>query len=103
MSRYIDADLLLSNLIETAKGLPVEDRPPYLFCALLIDEEGKHSANVEEIVFCKDCVKHNIGRYDDNYNISDTCPLTTIRGKAQGHEFDYQYCSYGKRKGGETE
>ena len=47
-----------------------------------------------DIVRCKDCRKHNIST-DAERNI---CPLTWFRGKAQGHEFDYQFCVYGERK-----
>lgn len=50
-----------------------------------------------EIIYCKDCVKHNIGVDDTPYK-SYVCPLVKFRGKAQGHEFDYQYCAYGARK-----
>lgn len=50
-----------------------------------------------EIIYCKDCVKHNIGVDDTPYK-SYVCPLVKFRGKAQGHEFDYQYCIYGARK-----
>lgn len=41
-----------------------------------------------EVIWCKDCRKHN----------SEECPLVAYRGKAQGHEFDYQYCVFGERK-----
>lgn len=30
--------------------------------------------------------------------IKDCCPLVEIRGMAQGHEFDYQYCVYAERR-----
>lgn len=55
-----------------------------------------------EIILCKDCVKHNKGhgRYLDGtvIGIKDCCPLVEIRGIAQGHEFDYQYCAYAERR-----
>lgn len=55
-----------------------------------------------EIIYCKDCVKHNKGHgyYLDGtiIGIKDCCPLVEIRGMAQGHEFDYQYCAYAERK-----
>lgn len=50
-----------------------------------------------EIIYCKECVKHNIGDDDTPYK-SYVCPLVKFRGKAQGHEFDYQYCVYGVKK-----
>lgn len=55
-----------------------------------------------EIIYCKDCVKHNKGHgyyYDGTViGIKDCCPLVEIRGRAQGHEFDYQFCAYAERK-----
>lgn len=58
-------------------------------------------------VYCKDCIKHNKGLGD--YKVSESgevrflckdeaCPLVDFRGKAQGHEFDYQFCCYGRRR-----
>ena len=49
-----------------------------------------------EVIFCKDCTKHNKS-YGDNGTI-DSCPLVLYRGKAQGHEFDYQYCAFAERR-----
>ena len=49
-----------------------------------------------ELIRCKDCVKHNKS-YGDNGTI-DSCPLVLYRGKAQGHEFDYQYCAFAERR-----
>lgn len=55
-----------------------------------------------EIIHCKDCRKHNIeiGDYEELPDgkrrwlwKADSCPLIAYRGKAKGHEFDYQYCS----------
>ena len=58
-----------------------------------------------EIIYCKDCAKHNIGSYEVHPDGSSTwtwkdsaCPLVSWRGKAQGHEYDYQYCVYAGRK-----
>lgn len=51
-----------------------------------------------EIVRCKDCVKHNKAISNTPYK-EYVCPLVKFRGKAHGHEFDYQYCAYGKRNG----
>ena len=54
-----------------------------------------------EIIYCKDCRKHNkkIG-FDENFHTvwKDACPLVSWRGKAQGYEFDYQFCAYAKRR-----
>ena len=59
-----------------------------------------------EIIYCKDCRKYNIGIGDFEeteqgrhwYWKDEACPLVSYRGKAQGHEFDYQYCIFGKRR-----
>ena len=55
-----------------------------------------------EVVFCKDCRKHNakVG-FDENFHTvwkEDACPLVDWRGKAKEHEFDYQYCAFAERK-----
>ena len=60
-----------------------------------------------KIIYCKDCRKHNkrIGDYveksDGTYDWiwkDKACPIAEFRGKAQGHEFDYQFCAYGERR-----
>ena len=60
-----------------------------------------------EIIYCKDCVKHNkgLGNYEVHPDGSTTwiwkdsaCPLVSWRDKAQGHEFDYQFCAYAERR-----
>lgn len=48
-----------------------------------------------EIIFCKDCEKHN-KRFDE-YPADEACPLTVWR-VAQEHEFDYQFCAYAERR-----
>lgn len=58
--------------------------------------ELKERRKAPEIIFCKDCAKHNKS-YGDNGAI-DSCPLVLYRGKAQGHEFDYQYCAFAERR-----
>ena len=60
-----------------------------------------------EIIMCKDCVKHNKGHGyylgGTVIGIKDCCPLVEIRGMAQGHEFDYQYCAYAERRTDEAD
>lgn len=60
-----------------------------------------------EIIYCKDCVKHNkgLGNYEVHPDGSTTwiwkdsaCPLVSWRDKAHGHEFDYQFCAYAERR-----
>lgn len=62
--------------------------------------------DVEPVVYCKDCIKHNIDTGDFKEEKAgkntffwkdEACPFIPYRGKAQEHEFDYQYCVYGKR------
>ncbi len=59
------------------------------------------------IIYCKDCVKYNrrIGDFKEMPNGEiiwcwkyNACPLAEFRGKAQGHEFDYQFCVYAERR-----
>ena len=67
-----------------------------------IEKITKLPSAQQEIIYCKDCLKHNkgYGYYIDGTvtGIKDCCPLVAIRGMAQGHEFDYQYCAYAERK-----
>lgn len=67
------------------------------------------TVDVPDVVYCKDCQKHNkdVGDFEmlpDGKRSwiwkDQACPLVSWRGKAQGHEFDYQYCVYGVRKDG---
>ena len=55
-----------------------------------------------EIVYCKDCRKHNVRvGFDENFHTvwkEDACPLVDWRGKAKEHEFDYQYCAFAERR-----
>lgn len=55
--------------------------------------------SAETVRYCKDCVRHNVSVQDwyDNHELK-VCPLVEHRGKAQGHEFDYQFCVYADRK-----
>ena len=70
---------------------------------VLIDLLEKENRRLREmVVYCTDCTKHNkkIG-FDENFHTvwkEDACPLVSWRGKAQGHEFDYQFCAYAKRR-----
>ena len=73
-----------------------------------LDENGKliNARRMKELVRCGECVKHNIepGMFIRENGVlripykTECCPLVSFRGKANGHEFDYQYCVYGKRK-----
>ena len=79
-----------------------------LTCRLIENEViSKLPSAQPEIIYCKDCVKHNkgLGNYEVHPDGSGTwiwkdsaCPLVSWRNKAQGHEFDYQFCAYAERK-----
>ena len=60
-----------------------------------------------EIIHCKDCRKHNVkvGFDEDGHTVwkEDACPLVSWRGKAKGHEFDYQHCSCAELRGEKDE
>ena len=53
----------------------------------------------DDIIFCKDCAKHNVTISKAPYPFKEyVCPLVVFRGGSQGHEHDYQFCCYGKRR-----
>lgn len=60
-----------------------------------------------DIVRCKDCAKKEKERgYYPNGEVvhkDEACPLIEFRGKAEGHEFDYQFCCFGERKENERQ
>ena len=55
--------------------------------------------SAEPVIYCKDCVRHNVSVEDwyNNYELK-VCPLVAHRGKAIGHEFDYQFCVCAERR-----
>ena len=76
---------------------------------LLLRKDLRELPSAEpKIIYCKDCCKHNklLGDYEIPYGGSDghwifkpdACPLAEFRGKARGHEFDYQFCALGERR-----
>ena len=79
-----------------------------LTCRLIENEVINRLPSAQpEIIYCKDCVKHNkgLGNYEVHPDGSTTwiwkdsaCPLVSWRDKAQGHEFDYQFCAYAERR-----
>ena len=73
-------------------------------CKQLVEwlRELQERRKAPEVVFCKDCRKHNekVG-FDENFHTvwkEDACPLVDWRGKAKEHEFDYQYCAFAERR-----
>lgn len=103
--------VLMGNLISrqaviNMKGL-LEDWTGKEYEAVLVKDIERLPSAEPDIIYCKDCRKHNkrIGDYveksDGTYYWickTDACPLAEFRGNAQGHEFDYQYCAYAERR-----
>ena len=97
MDDLISRSWLLSEYDKRHKGPPGGARK-------LIEEAPSAQP---EIIYCKDCVKHNkgLGNYEVHPDGSTTwiwkdsaCPLVSWRDKAQGHEFDYQFCAYAEKR-----
>ena len=94
MSRLIDADALIEEIAKIADLRTLSTKT--------IGEAIDRVPGIE-IIHCKDCIKHNraIGDFEETENgyhwfwKDDACPLVQYRGKAQGHEFDYQFCVCG--------
>ena len=100
------------------KGEPMDDlisRQAAIDALYSVDEYNSRSVKAikqlppaePDIIYCKDCLKHNkrIGDYveksDGTYDWiwkDKACPLVEFRGKAQGHEFDYQFCAFAERR-----
>ena len=89
---------LVSRSSLLAKYDKEHEGPPGRARKLIEDEPPAQS----EIIYCKDCRKHNkkVG-FDENFHTvwkEDACPLVSWRGKAKGHEFDYQYCAFADKR-----
>lgn len=94
----------LETVIKDGAADPV-DGTHYITAELML--ELINSTPNDDIIYCKDCAKHNKGVGDlevlpDGRNSwiwkDRACPLVSWRGKAQGHEFDYQYCACAERR-----
>ena len=67
--------------------------------AKMIMDEKRFPSAQSEIIYCKDCSKHNVTISKAPYPFKEyICPLIAFRGEAKGHEFDYQFCVYAKRR-----
>jgi hypothetical protein len=94
----MDELITKQQAIDAILGQPPEPHYPSWYA-----EQIKELPPAEpKIIYCKDCRKHNkkVG-FDENLHTvwkEDACPLASWRGKAQGHEFDYQYCAFGERR-----
>jgi hypothetical protein len=96
----MNKELAKTSVYPTAKAHYLESAEK---CKQMIEwlRELQERRKAPEIIFCKDCAKHNKS-YGDNGAI-DSCPLVLYRGKAQGHEFDYQYCAFAERRTNEDD
>ena len=105
MSRYIDADALLAELqeeIDFKTSMYTEEQNMYFSAGLKCayrDVKSQPTADVVEVVRCKDC-KHNVANWEhDELDISDYTDITCDYFMTDGMEAD-DYCSYGERKEG---
>ena len=96
--RTVNRMLTIDDVIERFDGSLAYSTNSKEICQYIADllKELQERRKEPEIVYCHECVKHNQS-YGDNGTI-DSCPLVLYRGKAQGHEFDYQYCAFAERK-----
>ena len=97
--------------IEIIKQLPPAQPKELDTLIKALEQEHKKLREMQkalpEIIYCKDCAKHNKGVGDfevlpdgrRSWIWKDrACPLVSWRGKAQEHEFDYQYCVFAERR-----
>ena len=110
--RLIDADELKKCVLRWLPQDPCgkeEKEMPFEtdICVSMLMEIDEQPTIQPEIIYCKDCVKHNkgLGNYEAHPDGSSTwiwkdsaCPLVSWRDKAQGHEFDYQFCAYAEKR-----
>ena len=101
--RAIDADAMIDRL----KEWDTKDKTDKALYNFTLNRINEQPTIQPEIIYCKDCVKHNkgLGNYEVHPDGSSTwiwkdsaCPLVSWRDKAQGHEFDYQFCAYAEKR-----
>ena len=95
MSGYIDADEALRMMRNSKQDNPC-DTPNKGIWAIAHDcciscVEAVHTADVVEVVRCKDCIKRNTPECAMRYECS-RC------GGQWSWESDYSYCSYGEKR-----
>ena len=90
--RAIDADAMIDRL----KEWDTKDKTDKALYNFTLNRINEQPTIQPEIIYCKDCVKHNKGL--GNYEVHSACPLVSWRDKAQGHEFDYQFCAYAEKR-----
>ena len=100
-SERMNKELAETSVYPTAKAYYLESVEK---CKQMIEwlRELQERRKAPEVVFCKDCRKHNVKvGFDENFHTvwkEDACPLVDWRGKAKEHEFDYQYCAFAERR-----
>jgi len=100
-----ETDICVSMLMEIEEAQTIEPEPSQVakdIARIVENEQDMRVIAQPEIIYCKDCAKHNkkVG-FDENFHTiwkEDACPLASWRGKAQGHEFDYQFCCFAERR-----
>ena len=86
----------LENVIKNGAADPI-DGTHHISAELVL--ELINGTPSDDIIFCKDCAKHNVTISKAPYPFKEyVCPLVVFRGESQGHEHDYQFCCYGKRR-----
>ena len=100
--RLIDADEIVYESIDSSDTAKYEYKYGTGIFAVRKEDIDEMPTIQPEIIYCKDCRKHNkrVG-FDENFHTvwkEDACPLVSWRGKAQGHEFDYQFCACAERR-----
>ena len=107
MADLVDRDLALWSIYRLGGGekmvrLSAAEGPalnPYDDAIYSAAEAIKNLPSAEpDIIYCKDCKRHNISVEDTWDQYKKWCPLVAYRGKAQGHEYDYQFCAFGERR-----
>ena len=102
--RTVRTMLTIDDVIERFDGSLAYSTNSKEICQYIADllKELKERRKEPEVVFCKDCRKHNVKvGFDENFHTvwkEDACPLVDWRGKAKEHEFDYQYCAFAERR-----
>lgn len=106
-------DELISNFNSTISKWEIELKYKFKLLGMISNIGYEHEKMLNnlpsaesETIYCKDCRKHNIGIGDFEeteqgrhwFWKGEACPLVQYRGKAQGHEYDYQYCAYAEPK-----
>lgn len=108
MSETISRKLAIDALDKCQCGGKDENGSPWIYKENAVEAIEMVEPSAEpDIIYCKDCRKHNkrvgdcVEKSDGTYDWiwkPDACPLAEFREKAQGHEFDYQYCAFGERR-----